>query len=75
MLWKTTEFFALWELGINQGGRDSFQMSGIQNEGCSMMELEQLTCHGISLAVAAEHKLENQPYVYVNLQKVKEKMS
>lgn len=49
-------------------------MSGVQNEGCLMIELEQLTCQGISLAVTTEHKLENQLYVYVNLQKVKEKM-
>lgn len=28
----------LWSKGINHGGRGSFQICGIQNEGCLMMD-------------------------------------
>lgn len=73
MSWKTMGCFGLWELGFNQGGKVSFtclvyRMRGVQSWNWN-------SCRGMSLAVTIEHKLEYRLHVYVNLQKVKEKMS
>lgn len=48
----TENHLMFWPFGLKRKERSYFQISAVRNDECLMVELEELTCQGITLAFA-----------------------